>query len=816
MDEYGNKAATAGVVGQEQVAYWSAQIASAKKREEKYRQKAKRALEIYQLEEKDVEDHPQTAFNILFSNTETLLPALYNEVPRPVVSRRYKDDNPIAKVASQALERGISYVIDNPTSGYESLHPMLENAVLSALVPGRGVTRFKYDAEIEDYEDVQVDTADDDALADGDLDGQTPDAGESAIGTQAPRGSISSSSTTAPDVAGLPVAPTVKNETICSEVVQWDKILYGFARRWDQVPWVAFEWNMTEKDVEKSFGKKWAEKLTYSQASEDGTPEKTTEDKRPEHTARVWEIWHKSAKEVVFYAECYTEGLVKRLDDPLKLSGFYPIPEPLSTFLRVEGLTPVPIYDTYKRQARELNRLTVRIEKITEAIKVRGIYDNSIGAIAQVLNANDNQLIPAHGVSGLQQGQTLEKSIWLMPLEQLAAVLQQLMQQREAVKQVIYEITGISDILRGSSVPSETATAQNIKNQWGTLRLKKLQKRVQRYVRDCFRIIAELMAEHFSEDTFAKMTGLPVLGTQEKVQMEQQFQALQAQQQQMQQQQPPQSGGTVPGSSQGPPPGAGEASSAAGQPPAPPDPLQQQVQQLQAELAKPSWGEILALLKDELLRGYSIEVETDSTVDPEAVEDRQQMGEVLQAFGQSMGQLLPFAQQNVLPMPVLKAMLKDIVKKFRFSSSVEDAVEAMPNQLPPQPEPEGIQIAKIKAQADQQKGGESPELIQAKSSAELEKINAEKELAQEKVKLEREKLEIEREKLQLERQRLMIEKENFSIEAQGMREQARAKQELQMVTNQGKIQAARAKAQAAMMQPQQPQQPMGGPPLAPV
>ena len=97
----------------------------------------------------------------------------------------------------------------------------------------------------------------------------------------------------------------------------------------------------------------------------------------------------------------------------------------------------------------------------------------------------------------------------MWPVEKLIVVLRELYEAREQAKRVIYEITGISDIIRGSTVASETATAQQIKSQWGTLRLKRLQKEVQRYARDLLRMMLEIASKKFSEATFAQMTGLP-------------------------------------------------------------------------------------------------------------------------------------------------------------------------------------------------------------------------------------------------------------------------------------------------------------------
>ena len=48
-------------------------------------------------------------FAILWSNIQTLGPAVYARTPEPVVTRRYKDSDPVGRYASEVLERGISY-----------------------------------------------------------------------------------------------------------------------------------------------------------------------------------------------------------------------------------------------------------------------------------------------------------------------------------------------------------------------------------------------------------------------------------------------------------------------------------------------------------------------------------------------------------------------------------------------------------------------------------------------------------------------------------------------------------------------------------
>jgi hypothetical protein len=79
---------------------------------------------------------------------------------------------------------------------------------------------------------------------------------------------------------------------------------------------------------------------------------------------------------------------------------------------------------------------------------------------------------------------------------------------REQIKQTIYEITGIADIMRGSTAASETLGAQQLKTQFGSMRMEKRQKNVAKFVRDIVRLKVEVMVENFDPKTLSMMTGM--------------------------------------------------------------------------------------------------------------------------------------------------------------------------------------------------------------------------------------------------------------------------------------------------------------------
>jgi hypothetical protein len=94
-----------------------------------------------------------------------------------------------------------------------------------------------------------------------------------------------------------------------------------------------------------------------------------------------------------------------------------------------------------------------------------------------------------------------------VPILEWVNALKELYQSRDQQKNAIYEIIGLSDIVRGSSNPYETATAQRIKGTMGTGRMQGIKQGVANFVRDLMRMKADIIAKNFDAETLTKMTG---------------------------------------------------------------------------------------------------------------------------------------------------------------------------------------------------------------------------------------------------------------------------------------------------------------------
>lgn len=701
--------ATAVETGEAKVQAWVKELDEARKREKKFRKDAVDVVKLFEAEKRQANQ-----YNILYSNTETLAPSLYNATPRPVVQRRFKDEDPIGKLCAEVVQRSLEFLIDPGVQDYSAFDDLMKAATLEALVPGRGVTRFKYEAEFE----------------------KVPGIPDPLTG-----------------VAG-PDTERVKYETVCGEEVPWNRFLHGYGKKWKDVTWIAFEHFMSKQEVKDNFPDVREDDITWSDPTTEG--DEGEKDNRQEmgdvKLAQVYEIWDRTTKKVLFLSQGHPKGFLKQVDDPLGLNAFFPCSKPLAFQQKISTLVPIPPYLMYEEQAKELNTVTLRINKLLHMCRVRGVYDSTLEATAQILNAEDGHMVPLQNVAGLlSQGMTLDKSFWIVPFDAVIAALQQLYLAREQIKKVIYEITGIADIMRGSSAASETLGAQEIKQQWGTMRLKRMQKEVIRYTRDSLRIMAEIAVNKLSDKTFSAMTGLPYPTGSQKAAAAMQTQALQAQGQ-----------------------------------PVPPETT--------VFTVAPGWPEILSSLKDSVTRNYRIDIETNSTVDAEATEDKQNIAELLNAMAQFLNGVTPLVEQGSMPFETAKQMLLAIIRRFRFGPDLEDSLKTMTQPKPPaDPNAGKMQLEQQKGQIEMAKAQKDNENAQVMAQIAIQKAQMDSGIAQQKAELEKEKLALEKEtmilehqiavadaqmRLQENNQKAALARETHNMKVTQMREQARlAKQQ---------------------------------------
>ena len=605
--------------------YWHIELENADKTEEDWRRRARKVIERYR-DERNVDTYgigAEKKFNILWANTETLKGALFAKMAKPDVRRRFPDNNPVTKDIARVLERTLDYANDV----YNANKP-IEAALEDYLLPGRGVVWVVYEPvfvkEIVEMEQIN-------------------EFGETII---------------------IEVEEERVAEQRCYfDYVHWEDYRENPAKRPEDVNWKARRHLWTRDQLkEKGFSSVNDIPLNWSPDSDEENYEAEEVFKR----AEIWEIWDRVKYKRYYIAKGY-DTVIREDDDPYELQDFYPTPTPMLAVRTNDTSVPIPEFTLYQDQAEELDRITSRISNLIEGLKRRGVYDASVPELSHLANAGDNDFIPSENFSLLAQKGGLAGVFQQEDITPIGTVLQGLYTQRTQILEIIYEVTGISDLLRGNTKASETATAQQLKAQFGSMRMRKRQEEIERYIRDLFRIKAEIVAEHYEPEILQAITGIEVT------------------------------------------------------------------------------PEMVQIMRDDKLRAYNIDVETDSTVFSDENAEKQTRIEFLQTTGAFLEKAVAISNANPLLTPIAFQSLRFLVGAWKIGRDFEEVIDQTEQaimqqtqqqmQAPPQPsENEKMTQAKIQGELMREKMKQEGKLadIQAKTGAEMTKIQSEAELSRER------------------------------------------------------------------------------------
>lgn len=632
-------------------------------------------------------------FQLFWSTIEVINPSIYARPPVPVVVPRFNDRKALYNVTSEFLERSCVTAL-----AMEDMDSVMKHVRDDVGIAGRGVTWVNY------Y----------------DKDGE---------------------------------------ERACPEFVDRKDFLHETLRTWSEVGWVARRCWLTFDQMKERFSAADADISSYRvemSLKEDGGS--TDQMKCP-----VWEIWSKTENKVVWV----TEGVQKTLEEDkphLELQGFFPCPKPAYGTLQRRSLIPVPDFLQYKDQLEEINALTNRIHRLSEAIKVKAFYPagSEVGdAIEAAIAALNDHLImvPIKDMQALTTG-TGGQLVYYWPIEIIAQVVQGLVELRKQIIDDVYQIVGISDIMRGSTESSETLGAQQLKAQFGSVRIRDKQQELVRLARDTVAIMAEIMAEHFKKKTLLDMSQMDIptdaeikaqvdplvkqvkdieAGAKKQVetitaeakkkvdqaqsdpQIMQQAQANPQQAQQMMQQLQGQAQQAIQQATQQ---------------------AQQQVQGLQKQIDKlqsrPTIEQVMKLLRDQKIRPFVLDIETDSTIQADEQAEKQSRTEFVTALGGLVNQFTPLLQSEPQAGPMVGAIIKFALAPYRagreLDSQIDDFIDAQAARAdqPQQPSPEAQAIqAKVeadKADAEAKMKVYEAEIAAREAEVKLKTDTAEKEL----------------------------------------------------------------------------------------
>lgn len=531
---------------------WHTRIRKEKREHDEFRKQAKDAWETYL----DSGGRTTNEYPLLWSVISIEHAATYSSRPVPVVKPRNSSRNPAYKSASDVMERGLEFVCDQ-TEIDETLH----RATDDYLVAGLSVPRVKLDAEIEEIPALD-------------------EMGQPITGED-----------------GEPLTePYIKDQSVRAEYVPWSRFGWEPATSWDHTGWIYFRHPLSKAEIKKRYGSD----ASFGASDYEYTSENNRSEKQ-ETTYWVYEIWDKESRQVIHLAEGGMTPLQVD-DDPLGVSGFFPCPPPIMTNVEYDRLVPKPDYCLIECFADELTRLYKRRRALTEAIKAITFHDSSIVELEDFTTVEDNTSIAIDNIAERLESGSLDRMILPWPIKEKVEALGNVNQQIELVRRQVDGILGIGDILQGASNPQDGQETQKIKERWAGIRLRRKQIALQHQIRNLFRIMTEVMVEHFTRENLSRMT--------------------------------------------------------------------------QVEIDDETW----AVLQDDMLREFSVDIETDSTVAKDEFQDKRERTELLNAMTQYVQTVAPAAMQNIIPGDLAAEILKIAVQPYsKQARGLDQIIDQLPS-----------------------------------------------------------------------------------------------------------------------------------------
>ena len=448
-------------------AEWIEKMAAYDRAFSTWQNRAKSITERYRDYDHQEAGKKKTAdFNILWSNVQVLMPATFARLPKPNVSRRWRDNDPVGRVAALLLERALTFEVDH----YPDYGAAMKQAVLDRFLGGRGTAWVRYEPHFAAMDGVGAQVTDDADVANS----EEP-------------------------------AEQIDYECCPVDYVHWKDFGHVLARNWEEVTGIWRHVYLTRTQLVARFGAigktipldKKPETATSSDEKAAGAEGKSL--------GHIVEIWDKATGKVLWLAKSIGR-IVDERPDLLRLENFWPCPRPLYATTTNDNLVPVPDYKLYQDQAKQLDKLAAKIDGLIDMLQVKGVHDAAVPELARLFKEGGNgDLIPVKNFQAFAEKNGLSGSIDIFDISPIVAALNEAYQAEEQVKNQIYELMGVSDITRGASDPTETYGAQKLKGQYGNMRLRAKQDEVVEFATSLLKLKAQILCQHFQPESFLKI-----------------------------------------------------------------------------------------------------------------------------------------------------------------------------------------------------------------------------------------------------------------------------------------------------------------------
>lgn len=440
--------------------FWDKEVKAAEKRLKDFMKRGNDVVDRYEdqrsaMQSGDSNAQAATRLNLFYTNITTMKAMMYGNQPKIDVAREHNDpDDDDARVASLMLERILT--ADVRTSG-DDLATALRNCLQDRLLPGLGQARVVFD---------------------------------------------------------------YKNDAESAKIVytHWQDFMWGWCRTWSECPWVAFRAYLTKEQVEERFNEKAAITMKFNKRDVDEDADTSPDEaKSVVEKAEVWEIWCKKSKRVYFYNK-EVDLILDVREDPLKIRSFWPCPMPMAANTTTRLFQPTADFILAQDLYNQIDRLATRVTVITRAVKVVGVYDQAADGVKRMLQeGSENDLIPVSSWAMFAEKGGLNGAVDWFPVQEVVGVLSTLRQVLSESIDLLYQVTGMSDILRGASTEQYTSDGtQQLKAKFGSIRVQAMQDEFARFAADLAEIKAEIVCKHFGSEAIMQQSGAEFLPKDDK------------------------------------------------------------------------------------------------------------------------------------------------------------------------------------------------------------------------------------------------------------------------------------------------------------
>lgn len=465
--------------------FWASEIRLGLKRHDTFFQDAKESIDVYNARHKWADLKLERRISCWWYVTNTILPAYYSSTPKVRSELRKKAGTQAHQMTSLILERGTQYAMDE----FFDFDDVALGSALEFLLTGRGIIWCRYEADIDEGEKEFA------LLKDGR--GGLLDAQGNPY-----EGDHSKLTTTEAGATGMQPYKEKKGERAVLELVNHRDYLTGDGRNRAEVEWRARRAYMSRERVE-SLGLSFGNDLKFNSYPELLEERSSEKDKtKYEGKAELWEI-HCIATGKMYWADI--DGKASDSCDPsLSFEDFYPCVE-IAASTDPTSVIPVSDYVHVRDIVIETERLTTRIHYAIEAVRANFAYDAVMEDTIQGLISGDLKGIPVKNWPSQVRRGGLAGAIEYHNVDPYIKALQILVDARTEAFNRLCDAMKASDLMRGISDPTKTATANRLESSWSSLGLIVRQNQFAKFIGDAIGKLASTIAQTFDPERIFEM-----------------------------------------------------------------------------------------------------------------------------------------------------------------------------------------------------------------------------------------------------------------------------------------------------------------------